>query len=98
MNRTALPIIESCTGCGACCLDMGIPPFYPADPFFATLPTHLARKIRPLLATPAPKIPCIWLNLETKQCMHYEYRPQICREFVMAGQECRQTREECEIK
>ena len=28
MSRTKLPLIESCEGCGACCLEMDSPPLY----------------------------------------------------------------------
>lgn len=25
-------------------------------------------------------IPCLWLDLETMKCKHYEYRPEVCRD------------------
>lgn len=33
--------------------------------------------------------PCAWLNPETGECGHYEYRPTNCREFVPGCDECR---------
>ena len=33
--------------------------------------------------------PCIWLDLETRRCRHYEHRPSICREFEVGGRWCR---------
>jgi Fe-S-cluster containining protein len=25
-------------------------------------------------------LPCFWLELETKRCKHYKYRPEVCRD------------------
>lgn len=33
--------------------------------------------------------PCIWLDLETRQCRHHEHRPQICRSFEVGSADCR---------
>ncbi|MFT5301611.1 MAG: Fe-S-cluster containining protein [Mariniblastus sp.] len=32
--------------------------------------------------------PCIWFNLETRQCGHHEHRPRICRDFETGSPEC----------
>ncbi len=32
--------------------------------------------------------PCIWLDMETRQCKNHEYRPRICREFETGSREC----------
>ena len=37
--------------------------------------------------------PCIWLDLETKQCKHYEYRPQMCHDFEVGNKHCLRLRE-----
>jgi len=37
--------------------------------------------------------PCVWLDLETKRCRWYEFRPGICREFERGGEVCLATRE-----
>jgi uncharacterized protein len=29
--------------------------------------------------------PCIWLDMETRRCKHYEHRPDVCREAVELG-------------
>ena len=91
-----LPTIseESCNGCGACCMQIGIPPFasYDNGDFeFRALPGHLKREIRAQLvgkleSSAAPIVlnagkPCIWLSLETRRCQQYEHRPFFCREF-----------------
>lgn len=38
--------------------------------------------------------PCIWLDLDTKQCKHYEYRPKgVCDQGLAVGDEaCRRWR------
>jgi len=39
--------------------------------------------------------PCIWLDLETKRCRHYEHRPTICRDALLLGDDgCMSWREE----
>ena len=32
--------------------------------------------------------PCIWLDMETRQCIHHEYRPNICRDFKADSSGC----------
>jgi Fe-S-cluster containining protein len=32
--------------------------------------------------------PCIWLDLATKRCRHYDYRPRLCRDFELGGEDC----------
>lgn len=32
--------------------------------------------------------PCCWLDLETKRCRFYEFRPGICRDFELGSPEC----------
>ncbi len=37
-------------------------------------------------------LPCVWLNLETLRCNHYELRPQACRDFEISSDLCRLSR------
>jgi Fe-S-cluster containining protein len=30
-------------------------------------------------------LPCIWLDLETRRCKHYKFRPSCCREAIAPG-------------
>jgi Fe-S-cluster containining protein len=32
--------------------------------------------------------PCLWLDPQTKRCRHYEWRPDVCREFPVGGPAC----------
>jgi Fe-S-cluster containining protein len=32
--------------------------------------------------------PCLWYDPQTRQCRHYEYRPQICRDFEAGNFHC----------
>jgi Fe-S-cluster containining protein len=33
-------------------------------------------------------LPCVWLDVNTKRCRHYEYRPMVCRQFKLGGEDC----------
>ena len=37
--------------------------------------------------------PCFWLDSETKKCLHYEHRPEVCRDFELDSRHCRRMRE-----
>ena len=72
----------TCDNCGACCRHMvqprwleGVrdefPPEYMDELF------HFDTVIRP----PLPEDwPCCWLDPLTMRCIHYEWRPEVCRE------------------
>ena len=107
-----LPTISetSCNNCGACCLHIGIPPFvsYDNDDFdFQALPRHLRQEIwlqsnRELAVADVPLSqagdkPCIWLDMETRQCRQYEHRPFFCREFRPGSDVCLDDRALCGI-
>ena len=38
--------------------------------------------------------PCIWLDMETRQCKHHQHRPNVCRDFETGCGECLQWRRE----
>jgi Fe-S-cluster containining protein len=88
-----------CAGCGACCFTVGIPPFYRDGDEWKDLPEALRRDIEefPIEANSLPTQPCIWLDLETLLCRHYQIRPQHCREFSVDGDGCRRYRELVQI-
>ena len=41
--------------------------------------------------------PCCWLAPETKECRWYEYRPAICRNFEVGGEDCLRVRDQHHI-
>ena len=61
------------------------------DLFYA-MPTELLRShalmIRELSSDPTGK-PCPWLDLETKRCKHYEWRPSVCVTFPVDSDPCK---------
>lgn len=99
----ALKIVEpeSCDGCGLCCEGIGSPVLlyqsrpdcdgpHPQRP--PGLPQHLIDEIDDhflgLARGQEPVERCLWYDPEKKQCRHYEWRPQICRDFEMGGEAC----------
>ncbi|MDC4206433.1 MAG: YkgJ family cysteine cluster protein [Candidatus Manganitrophus sp.] len=86
----------SCDGCGACCEEQGMPPGYLFPALIDFLPEALRKEIefhqeeeRRTGATRFERgLPCIWYDLETKRCRHYDYRPDICREIPVGGRSC----------
>lgn len=98
---------ESCDGCGLCCEGIGSPvllyasrpewearhPFRPAG-----LPDELIREIDTqfagLVRGQEPQERCLWFDLETRRCRHYEWRPQFCRDYELGGTACLNLRRE----
>jgi Fe-S-cluster containining protein len=39
-------------------------------------------------------LPCVWLDLSTLRCRHYEFRPQACRDFEIGSTLCRLSRDD----
>jgi Fe-S-cluster containining protein len=66
-----------------------VPPF--TDDELAFLPDDLRTSFDPYVVVEEVR-PCAWLDLETRQCLHYDDRPQICRDFERGSQECRLAR------
>ena len=101
-----LPTIQSvsCDGCGACCKQLVQPPFVFLAGFDdeTQVPRELMRDIlhfnRYVRDSQPEDTPCIWLDLETLRCRHYEHRPLICREFEMGAPDCLETRRDAGIK
>jgi uncharacterized protein len=99
-NLTIL-VPQTCDGCGLCCEGIGSPvllyasrqdqtgphPFRPAG-----LPEELVREIDAhflgLNRGQEPQQRCLWFNAEARLCRHYEWRPQVCRDYELAGDAC----------
>ncbi len=98
-----LPLIgpETCGGCGLCCEGIGSPvvlyssrpglcephPFRPAN-----LPQELIDEINShfagLTRGQEPLERCLWFDETTRQCKHYEFRPQVCIDYELGGRAC----------
>lgn len=92
---------ESCDGCGLCCEEIGSPvllyqslpslegphPYRPPG-----LPQSLIDEIDAhflgLSRGEESQDRCLWYDPETAHCRHYDWRPQICRDFEMGGDCC----------
>jgi uncharacterized protein len=97
-----LPVIESCEGCGACCRVVTLPPFRRVFDEGGEEAWERLRWDRPDLRAefleadrarkasgePSFGSPCLWLDLETGRCLHYDLRPRACREFALGGVDC----------
>ena len=106
---SALPVITSCDGCGACCTHIPCPPGYPdlilhpgLDGFdrrqVARLPDDARKALLDWIGDGSKDVfrrymtengPCCWFDVETRKCRWHAWRPSICREFEMGGDDCR---------
>ena len=106
---TELPILSptSCDGCGLCCVGIGSPVLlYASRPGFGEphpyrpvgLPQEFVEEIdlhfSGLMRGQEPQERCLWFDTATRQCRHYELRPQICRDYELAGPSCLIRRQE----
>ena len=85
-----LPIL-SCDDCALCCHTQHFPPFMSTE--LAALPPYLAAEVETLeeAASKGHTGPCPWLNASGR-CRHYDLRPEVCRQFEMGGEDCREIR------
>jgi Fe-S-cluster containining protein len=52
-----------------------------------------------LRKTPATgEDPCMWLDLKTRKCMHYDLRPVVCRSFEIGEKDCCEHRQRVGIE
>jgi uncharacterized protein len=100
------PVIESCDGCGACCLVVTSPPFRRTldgggeDAWVRLRWEHPAllvelveaQEARKAAGEPSYGTPCLWFDAATGRCRHYEVRPRACREFAVGGVDCHDAR------
>ncbi|MBL8816935.1 MAG: YkgJ family cysteine cluster protein [Planctomyces sp.] len=90
----SLPLIESCSGCCACCRRTPIPPFEPGESIALDVPEELLEAVAARIAAGQEfdLLPCVWLDELTGLCRHYELRPKACRDFVIGSDLCRLSR------
>jgi Fe-S-cluster containining protein len=107
-----LPVItncDNCDNCGVCCHGQaGLPITYYTvlEPDYP-LPIALRQEIEDTLANwtangdwqgPQDGDPCVWYDQQTKRCIHHEFRPDICRDFEVGGEDCLRIRQETGIQ
>jgi Fe-S-cluster containining protein len=90
----SLSIIESCDHCSACCRRTPIPPFQPGEELALDVPPTWMLPIHERVAADQQfeLLPCVWLNEQTNRCLHYDFRPQACRDFLINSDLCRLSR------
>ena len=97
---------ETCDNCGLCCTGIGSPVLsyvsrpdvsgkHPSRP--VDLPEELIREIDEhflgLHRGQEPLEQCLWYDAEKRRCRHYKWRPQVCRDYELAGEACLALRE-----
>jgi uncharacterized protein len=74
-------------------MGLGVPPTLgndaEDDAWWDALPEHLQEEINAVTDIIGP---CVWLDLETRQCKHYDLRPATCRHFVPGDDLCLEDR------
>lgn len=99
-------VIDSCEGCGACCLVVTTPPFRRVFDGEGEEAWEQLRREHPDLVAeiaghtqalrlegrPSYGTPCLWFESATATCRHYDLRPRACREFALGGTDCRDAR------
>jgi uncharacterized protein len=98
----------NCDDCGACCLNVGNPPFLldmkdgtlrniggidSAEDFHRLLEAPVDARIAFAKNSESTTGPCSWLDQATRRCQFYNFRPEICRTFEIGGKWCSELRE-----
>lgn len=85
-----LPVIANCNNCGACCQEIGTPPFLRSEIY--ELPEDLRDEVLAFEKSEPNREksgkPCFWFDGDSKRCSHYEDRPMVCRDFEVGTDSC----------
>jgi len=81
----SIPVLD-CRKCGACCTDIGGPPYIMQE--ILELPAAIQDRV--LKAIPGQKIgmPCAFYNQNERECTIYLYRPMTCKAFIVGDKPC----------
>lgn len=98
INSRANEAPDICKNCSACCQFCGEPPFnsiaecekwissFLRDELFEYYDRVLGTET---LTRGMRNLPCMWLNIGSGICEHYECRPEVCRNFIVGGTRCK---------
>lgn len=88
-----LSVITSCEGCGVCCMREISPPYMDEiDLIPRALQDEVNQHRAAMELLGGGAGPCLWFDMATKRCTHYDDRPNVCREFELNGEECHDVR------
>ena len=89
-----LPVIENCDNCGACCRRTPVPPFQPGEESVWQVTSEQWQPVLDRIAADQQfdDIPCVWFDEDETRCLHYNQRPQACRDFEIGSTLCRLSR------
>ena len=81
-----------CDNCGICCLAFSLPPFDANELVKAS--DELLQKVDAYARSARYRNshPCLWLDLDSGKCKHYEVRPVLCRWFEPGSLACNKLR------
>lgn len=81
----------NCDNCGACCMGQNLLPAC----CNRHIPTPELDRLVTIFDGPCEggDEVCIWLDRYTGRCLHYEWRPELCRKFEVGGEACLRIRE-----
>ena len=91
----------TCDGCGACCMGQNLLPMSGNILDKRDIPHDLVSDLMSIYHGPLvgdDKCPCVWLDRATGKCIHYDYRPTVCREMVVGGPDCLRIRREAGLE
>ncbi len=71
-----------------------IPPFMPGEEHEKGVPDEWMQPVRDRVNADQhfDLIPCVWFCLEGRRCLHYDVRPDACRNFEINSDLCRLSR------
>lgn len=95
---TRLQAAVECSGCGVCCMHMSLPPYNAAEE--ADLPKEVAfdlghcRDAKRMQENAHGILDqsCAFFDWTTRRCIHYDHRPQVCKDFEVGSYDCREIR------
>jgi Fe-S-cluster containining protein len=94
--------VTNCDNCGVCCEGQNLLPLSGNMLDGWPLPPRLKEPLERLLkqelkGSACGDGTCVWFDPVSARCAHYEYRPSMCREFEVGGEDCLRMREHSSV-